>query len=251
MEKKEDAGIVSSHFDPNLFPWRDLPGNALKSMGFQTGAESTLPDKLMIVRPPEPKLPRTIWVHGFYYPRDFVEQFYNLLAEDGKKDILVAIDSFGGSVYGLNQILSVIEVSPVDVRTCVFGVAMSAGFVLASAGTKGKRSAMPNATGMMHQASAWSGGTISQMESDLDEAKRLNESMLKKISDNTGNSVSDLEAIIKEKPESFYDAEGLVKFGLVDAVVKNLMEILPAKDEPEAGTGSGGEPPPNQEGADG
>lgn len=198
-------------------------------------ADSALPDRITIVPPERPHLDRTIWVEWFGWPRTFTEQFYTMLAADPKTPILVAIDSYGGSAYGLFHILGVIKASPVPVWTCVFGTAMSAAFALASAGAPGKRFAMPYARGMMHHVQSGTWGDLETIKAQVGEMQAIDDMYLSIIAENSGRKVADLKAELDESPEQFLSAAGMVKFGLVDQIVTNILDVLPAGDKPEAG----------------
>jgi len=219
-------------------PWQK-PSSS-KGALFRLAETGELPSRITLVSAVSAKLPRTIWVRDIYDAQGFTEEFYNLLAKDSKTDILIAINSPGGFIYELNHILNIIKTSPVDVRTCIFGIAMSAAFVLTSAGTKGKRFAFPYATGMVHEVSGWAGGSVGDLASDTDEAKRLNSLIFDILAKNTGHaSGEEIIQAIRKNPEGkrnqFLDAEGMKTFGLVDKIVSDLREILPEKDTPEEG----------------
>src|SRR5213596_4287119 len=94
-----------------------------------------------------------------------VAQLLHLESDDPEKDISVYVNSPGGDVYAGLAIYDTLTFVKPDVRTICVGTAMSMGAVLLAAGTKGKRSALPNAKILIHQA--WSpgfGGQASDVE---------------------------------------------------------------------------------------
>src|ERR1700721_1152920 len=86
-------------------------------------------------------------------------QFLTLADEDPAADIALWINSPGGSVPSMLAIRDVRALIPCDVATLAFGIACSAGQFLLSAGTHGKRFALPHARILMHQGSAGIGGS--------------------------------------------------------------------------------------------
>jgi ATP-dependent Clp protease, protease subunit len=86
-----------------------------------------------------------------------------LASEDDRRDISLYINSPGGSVYAGMAIYDVMQYVPNDVATYAFGMAASMGQFLLTAGTRGKRYAMPHATILMHQPSGGIGGTASDI----------------------------------------------------------------------------------------
>src|ERR1700712_5362990 len=85
-------------------------------------------------------------------------QLMTLAMDDASRDIALWIHSPGGSVPAMLAIRDVMRLVPCDVSTLALGMAASAGQFLLSAGTPGKRRAMPHARVLMHQGSAGIGG---------------------------------------------------------------------------------------------
>src|ERR1700689_1934114 len=89
-------------------------------------------------------------------------QLLRLAAEDPAADVALWIHSPGGSVPSMLAIRDVMRLGPCEVATLAFGIACSAGQFLLSAGTHGKRFALPHARILMHQGSAGIGGSPPQ-----------------------------------------------------------------------------------------
>src|ERR1700742_3124201 len=91
-------------------------------------------------------------------------QLLTLADEDPDTDVALWINSPGGSVPSMLAIRDVMRLVPCDVATLTFGIACSAGQFLLSAGTKGKRYALPHSRILMHQGSAGIGGPAVEVE---------------------------------------------------------------------------------------
>ena len=145
-----------------------------------------------------------------------IAQLLFLQFEDSKKDILLYINSPGGSVSaGLAIIDTMMHVKP-DVQTVCVGMAASMGAVLLSAGAKGKRFALPNAQIMIHQPSGGMEGQASDIEITAKLILKLRENLNKILAKNTGKALSQIE---KDVDRDFYmSAEEAKKYGIVDKI---------------------------------
>ena len=145
-----------------------------------------------------------------------IAQLLFLDAEDPDKDIFIYINSPGGSVSAGLAIYDTMQFIKPDVHTTCMGLAASMGAFLLAAGTKGKRSALPNSRIMIHQPSAGAQGQVSDiviMTEEFTKAKeRLNELLVK----HTGQP---LEKIEKDTDRNhFMSAEEARNYGLIDKV---------------------------------
>ncbi len=145
-----------------------------------------------------------------------IAQLLFLQFEDSKKDILLYINSPGGSVSaGLAIIDTMMHVKP-DVQTVCVGMAASMGAVLLSAGAKGKRFALPNAQVMIHQPSGGMEGQASDIEITAKQILKLRENLNKILAKNTGKALSQIE---KDVDRDFYmSAEEAKKYGIIDKI---------------------------------
>ena len=145
-----------------------------------------------------------------------VAQLLYLEAQDPDKDIQFYINSPGGSVTSGLAIYDTMQYIKCDVSTICIGMAASMGAFLLSAGTKGKRIALPNAEIMIHQPS---GGTQGQATDIQIQAKRI-EQMKRKLSqilaDNTGKPLEQVMADCER--DHFMSAEEAKEYGLIDKV---------------------------------
>jgi ATP-dependent Clp protease protease subunit len=146
-----------------------------------------------------------------------VAQFLFLEKEDPDKDIEVYINSPGGSVMaGLGIYDTMRHIRP-EVATTVVGMAASMGAVLLSGGTKGKRFALPNSRIMIHQGSAGSQGTPSDLEITLRLVLSFKEKLTQILSENCGREFSQVAKDIDR--DYWMTAEEGVEYGIIDEVL--------------------------------
>jgi len=145
-----------------------------------------------------------------------VAQMLFLAAEDPEKDIFVYINSPGGSVSAGLAIYDTMQFIKPDVATTCMGLAASMGAFLLTAGTKGKRAALPNSRVMIHQPLAGTQGQVSDMVIMTEEfsktKKRLNDLLVY----HTGQP---LEKIEKDTDRNFFMSPPEAKeYGIIDKV---------------------------------
>lgn len=145
-------------------------------------------------------------------------QLLFLESVDAKKDILLYINSPGGSVYaGLGMYDTMQYVNP-DVATICTGMAASMGAVLMAGGAKGKRSALPHARIMIHQPSGGMQGQSSDMEITLRQMQELRQDLYGILSHHSGKSFEDIE---KDSNRDYWmRAKEAKKYGLIDEVLE-------------------------------
>ena len=147
-----------------------------------------------------------------------VAQMLYLEAQDPDKDIQFYINSPGGSVTAGMAIYDTMQYIKCDVATITIGMAASMGAFLLSAGTRGKRMALPNAEIMIHQPSAGTQGQITDMAIHLKRLQIIKERMNKIMADNTGRSIEEVTAACER--DNFMSAEEALAFGLIDKIVE-------------------------------
>ncbi len=148
-----------------------------------------------------------------------VAQLLYLEAQDPDKDIQFYINSPGGSVTDGMAIYDTMQYIKCDVSTICVGMAASMGAFLLSAGTKGKRIALPNAEIMIHQPSAGTKGQITDMAIHLKRLETIKKRMNQILADNCGKSVEEVTADCER--DNFMTAEEAVAYGLIDKVIYN------------------------------
>ncbi|MEG0292232.1 MAG: ATP-dependent Clp endopeptidase proteolytic subunit ClpP [Anaerovoracaceae bacterium] len=148
-----------------------------------------------------------------------VAQILFLEAEDPEKDICIYINSPGGSVTAGMAIYDTMQYVKPDISTICVGMAASMGAFLLSAGTKGKRFALPNAEIMIHQPLGGAKGQASDIKIHAEWMLKTKEKLNKILSENTGKSLGMIEADTDR--DNFMSADAACEYGLVDKVIKN------------------------------
>ncbi|MBB5957709.1 ATP-dependent Clp protease protease subunit [Saccharothrix tamanrassetensis] len=144
-------------------------------------------------------------------------QLLLLAAEDPEKDITLYINSPGGSVTAGMAIFDTMQLIEPDVATYAMGLAASMGQFLLSAGTPGKRHALPHARILMHQPSAGVGGTAADIAIQADMLTRTKQEMAELIAQHTGQPV---ERIIADSDrDRWFTAQEALEYGFVDKVI--------------------------------
>ena len=146
-----------------------------------------------------------------------VAQLLYLEAQDPDKDIQFYINSPGGSVTAGMAIYDTMQYIKCDVATICVGMAASMGAFLLSAGTKGKRMALPNAEIMIHQPSAGTQGQITDMAIHMKRLQTIKDRMNRILAENTGKSVEEVTAACER--DNFMTAEESQAFGIIDRVL--------------------------------
>jgi len=163
-------------------------------------------------------------------------QLLALAAEDETADISLWIHSPGGSVPSMLAIRDVMRLIPNDVSTLALGLACSAGQFLLSAGTPGKRRALPHARILMHQGSAGIGGSTVDVEVQADDLRYTRDTVLGIVAADTGQP---LERIFEDSlHDRWYTAEQAREYGFIDAIVDDFSQVVPRRRRP-AGLGVG------------
>ena len=147
-----------------------------------------------------------------------VAQMLYLEAQDPDKDIQFYINSPGGSVTAGMAIYDTMQYIKCDVATITIGMAASMGAFLLSAGTKGKRMALPNAEIMIHQPSAGTQGQVTDMAIHLKRLETIKKRMNSILSANTGKSLEEVTAACER--DNFMTAEEALAFGLIDRIIE-------------------------------
>ncbi len=146
-----------------------------------------------------------------------VAQLLYLEAQDPDKDIQFYINSPGGSVTAGMAIYDTMKYIKCDVATICVGLAASMGAFLLSAGTKGKRMALPNAEIMIHQPSAGTQGQITDMAIHMKRLETIKARMNRILAENVGRDVEEVTAACER--DNFMTSEEALEFGLIDRVL--------------------------------
>jgi ATP-dependent Clp protease, protease subunit len=146
-----------------------------------------------------------------------VAQMLFLESEDPDKDIQIYINSPGGSVTAGLAIYDTMQFVKNDIVTYCIGQCASMGAHLLSAGTKGKRFALPNARIMIHQPSGGAQGQATEIEITFKEIQRLKDNLAATFAKHTGQP---LKKVIKDMDRDYFmSAEEALEYGIVDKVL--------------------------------
>ncbi len=166
-------------------------------------------------------------------------QLLSLAGEDPVKDISVWIHSPGGSVPSMLAIRDVMRLVPCDVATLALGLACSAGQFLLSAGTPGKRFALPHARILMHQGSAGIGGSAVEVEVQADDLRHTRDTVLGLIAEDTGQPIDRIFA--DSLHDRWFTAGQAREYGFIDHIVDSLDQVISVRTHALGlGSSSGG-----------
>jgi len=147
-----------------------------------------------------------------------VAQLIHLSNEDPEAPIQMYISSPGGVVYAGLGIYDTMKMIPNQINTIAVGFTASFGTVLLTAGSKGHRYALPNATIHMHQPLGGAQGQASDIEIQANEILRLKKRLNEILADSTGQPI---EKINEDTNRDVYmTAEQAVEYGLIDHVLE-------------------------------
>jgi len=146
-----------------------------------------------------------------------IQKLLWLVTDKKSTDIHLYINSPGGSISAGLAIYDTMQFIDCQINTYCIGMAASMAAVLLSAGTKGKRYALPNSKVMCHQPYGQVGGQVSDIEIQANEILKEHQRLNQILADHTGQS---LEVIAKEtERDRYFTAHQAKAFGLVDEVV--------------------------------
>jgi ATP-dependent Clp protease protease subunit len=158
-------------------------------------------------------------------------QLLLLSAEDPTRDINLYINSPGGSVTAGMAIFDTMELIDCDVATWSLGLSASMGQFLLSAGTRGKRYALPHSRILMHQGSAGLGGTASDIKIQAEQWNLTKQEMAEITAEHTGQTV---EQILKDGDrDRWFTAKEALEYGFIDHIVSRVSDVPAGNVTPE------------------
>lgn len=152
-----------------------------------------------------------------------IAQLLFLDAQDSEKDIYLYINSPGGSVSAGLAIYDTMNFIRADVQTIVLGMAASMGSFLATAGTKGKRFALPNAEIMIHQPLGGAQGQATEILIAAEHIKKTRERLNEILAEKTGQDLTTIEKDTDR--DNYMSAEEAKAYGLIDEVMENAASL--------------------------
>lgn len=157
----------------------------------------------------------------------FNEESYKLFEEDltkiraARQSIIpIVIDSFGGAVYSLLGMISLLQDASETIVTYCGTKAMSCGAILLSCGTPGYRFLSPHASVMIHSVSSFADGKIGDIEVSIEHSRTLNDRLFKILSKNAQKESDHFKQVLKDHfdRDVFLNAEKTVELGIADHI---------------------------------
>ena len=151
---------------------------------------------------------------------DIMAQLLVLESQDPDRDVILYINSPGGSMTAMTAIYDTMQYIKPDVQTVCLGQAASAAAILLAAGTKGKRLMLPNARVLIHQpAMGQDYGKATEIEIQAKELLRMREWLEETLARHTGQDVERIRRDIET--DTILTAEQAKEYGMVDAVLEH------------------------------
>ncbi len=154
-------------------------------------------------------------------------QLLALASDDPRKDIALWIHSPGGSVPAMLAIRDVMRLVPCAVATFALGLACSAGQFLLSAGTPGRRFALPHARVLMHQGSAGISGSAVEVQVQADDLRHTRDTVLAIIAEDTGQPIDRI--FTDSLHDRWFTTEQAREYGFIDHIVSDLDQVVPVR----------------------
>ena len=149
-----------------------------------------------------------------------VAQLLLLDSENPDKDIMLYINSPGGVITAGMAIFDTMKLIKADVSTICLGDAASMGAFLLSAGTKGKRLALPNSRIMIHQPLGGAKGQATDIEIEAKEILRMKNMLSTLLAEHTGQSIEKIKQDTER--DNFMTAQEALEYGLIDRIVEKI-----------------------------
>jgi len=147
-----------------------------------------------------------------------IAQLLFLENQDPKKDIIIYINSPGGTVTGTMAMYDTMQFVKCDVSTVCVGMAASGAALILAGGAKGKRFSLPNSEVMIHQVMGEAGGQATEIEISAKHILKIKDKLSQVLAKHTGQPLKKIE---KDTDRDFYmSAEEAKGYGIVDEIIK-------------------------------
>lgn len=147
-----------------------------------------------------------------------IAQLLFLEHQDPKKDIIIYINSPGGTVTGTLAMYDTMQFVKCDISTVCIGIAASGAALILAGGAKGKRFTLPNSEVMIHQVMGEAGGQATEIEISARHILKIKDKLNQIMAKHTGQSLKQIE---KDSDRDFYmTAEEAKDYGIVDEIIK-------------------------------
>lgn len=147
-----------------------------------------------------------------------IAQLLFLENQNPKKDIIIYINSPGGTVTGTMAMYDTMQFVKCDVSTVCVGIAASGAALILAGGAKGKRFSLPNSEVMIHQVMGEAGGQAVEIEISAKHIIKIKDKLNQILAKHTGQPLKKVE---KDTDRDFYmSAEEAKEYGIVDEIIK-------------------------------
>ena len=154
-------------------------------------------------------------------------QLMSLAAADPEAGIALWINSPGGSVPSMLAIRDTMRLVPCEVSTLALGLACSAGQFLLSAGSHGRRYALPHSKILMHQGSSGIGGSAVEVEMQADDLRQTVGTVLGCVAEDTGQP---FERVYEDSlHDRWYTSQQALDYGFIDQIVDSFTQVMPVR----------------------
>jgi ATP-dependent Clp protease, protease subunit len=156
---------------------------------------------------------------------DIMAQLLVLESQDPDRDIIMYINSPGGSFTAMTAIYDTMQYIRPQIQTVVLGQAASAAAVITAAGTPGKRLALPNARILIHQPAmqGQGGGQASDIEIEAAEVLRMRRWLEETLAKHSNRSIEQINRDIER--DKILDGQAALEYGLVDQVLTSRKQL--------------------------
>ena len=155
---------------------------------------------------------------------DIMAQLLTLESMDSERDIMIYLNSPGGSFTALTAIYDTMQFIRPDVMTICLGQAASAAAVLLTAGTPGKRFALENSRILLHQPSSEGQGQGSDIAIQAKEIMRIKELQENLLAKHTGQSVKTIAKDLAR--DKIFDTRSAIEYGIIDNILLSRKKII-------------------------
>jgi len=147
-----------------------------------------------------------------------IAQLLFLEGQDPKKDIMIYINSPGGTVTGTMAMYDAMQYVKCDIMTVCVGMAASGAAVILAGGTKGKRLALPNSEVLIHQVMGEAGGQASDIEISAKHILKIKQKLNKILAKHTGQPIAKIE---RDSDRDYYMSSQEAKdYGIIDEIIE-------------------------------
>lgn len=145
-----------------------------------------------------------------------IQGIYFMEAEDPKKEITIFLNTDGGELYEMFALYDVLQTVTCPIATMSVGRVMSAGVLLAAAGSQGQRWAGPNCWFMLHSSSGGVDGSVEAAEKEIAQWKKMNTRWYELLAKHSKKSPAQWRALCRKSGETYFSSEDAMEYGLID-----------------------------------